>query len=458
MYKLCNMQKWACLFLMLSVTLCALPGSADFAESDATGLTGQAVDSTIAGLRAEIQRLREEQQALDEQIDLAKQEIGGAIRQKTLMDQQILLLATEVDCFDRMLEHYDGILTFHQTSYDQLSNSYDTHFTVLGNRLRQSREEGFPGKAELLRNSKNLLDLLVGLERLREIEEFDRSLMDSLEREQAEMIALRQIIEGYRFDRHAAAVERVERMQLLNTQLQASGNYLHSLMDDVNRFSYYIQQSQAGKQIADKTIADRVQKLQDRIAEEGPDFWQAERAAKLLAMSDSIKAQMEAGAVQKGTEFYADGKTFIWPLVIVPHRDATVLAKVGYRTYQVGGKLFTSYHGGVDLSADYGSHVLAAASGMVVAADRADGYGDYVVILHDDGSQTRYAYLGKALVNVGDYVLQGEAIATAGVSGNSAGIGCHFELYIDGTQVDPLEHLTLPKSQPSVDHTEPAVD
>ncbi|MBO5779081.1 MAG: peptidoglycan DD-metalloendopeptidase family protein [Clostridia bacterium] len=457
MYKLCNMHKWACLFVILSITLCALPGSADFAKSDTAEASGQAVDSTVAGLRAEIQRLKEEQQALDEQIQLAKEEVGGAIRQKTLMDQQILLLASEVECYDRMLEHYDGVLNYHQTSYDQLSASYDAHFAVLGDRLRQSREEGVPSQPELFRNSKNLLDLLVGLERLREIDEFDRSLMDSLEREQSEMAALRRMIEAYRVDRHTAALERVERMQLLNTQLQASGNYLHSLMDDVNRFSYYIQQSQAGKQIADRTITEQVKALQDRLAEEGSAFWQNERAAKLFTAGDAVKAQMESGSIQKGADFYADGNTFIWPLVIVPHRDATVLSQMGYRTYQVGGKLFTSYHGGVDLSADYGSHVLAAASGMVVAADRADGYGDYVVILHDDGSQTRYAYLGKALVNVGDYVLQGEAIATAGVSGNSAGIGCHFELYIDGAQVNPMEYLTIPKSEQSVETTDPVV-
>lgn len=446
MYKLCNMRKWACLFLVLSITLCALPGSAESAGSE-TVLTQDEVDAQVAALRTEIEGLREEQRKLDQQIAAEKEQVSGAIRQKTLMDQQIFLLSTEIACFDRMLEHYDDLLESKEAEYQALSASYDLHFTVLAERLRQSREEGQPTMIELFRRSDNLLDLLVGLERLREIEEYDRSLMESLEREQADLADVRVLMEEYRFRRHVTALEQVERMQLLNIRLQDSGNFLQTLMDNVDRFSFYIQQSEAGKQLADRTITDLADELLQKIATEGIDFLLAEKEAKLATAGDAVKARMEGKTVQKGVQFYEDGYFYIWPLVIDPERNANVLSKMGYRTYQVGGKLFTSYHSGVDLGTDYGSHVLAAASGKVVAADYADGYGNFVVILHDDGSQTRYAYLGAVLASVGDYVLQGETIATAGVSGSSAGIGCHFELRIDGAIVDPLEYLTIPKAE-----------
>lgn len=453
MYKLCNMRKWACLFLILSITLCALPGSADSIESDAVP-TQTEVDDRVALLRTEIESLREEQRKLDLQISAEQEQVSGAVKQKTLMDQQIFLLSSEIACFDLILEHYDGLLASQEANYQALSASYDTHFTVLAERLRQSREEGNPGVIELFRNSETLLDLMVGLERLREIEEYDRSLMESLEEEQTAIADLRVLMEEYRFRRHMIALEQVERMQLLNIRLQDSGNFLQSLMDNVDRFSYYIQQSEAGKQLADRKIADLADELLERIAAEGADFLLAEKEAKLAAAGDAVMAQMEAGAVQKGDQFYADGHSYVWPLAIAPDRSPSVLSKMGYRTYQVGGKLFTAYHSGVDLGADYGSSVLAAASGKVIATDRADGYGDYVVILHDDGSQTRYSYLGTVLVKAGDFVLQGETIATAGVSGNSAGIGCHFELRIDGVIVDPLEYLTIPKAEGNAETTE----
>lgn len=446
MYKLCNMRKWACLFLILPITLFALPGSADPAETDGTLSVEESIDSEVAELRTEVERLRGEQRALDTQIAAEKEQVDGVLRQKALMDQQILLLSTEIACFDRMLLRYDDLLAAEEAAYSRLSESYDTHFAVLAERLRQSYEEGMPGISKLFSRSDSLLSLLTGLARLREIEAYDRSLMEALEREQTELVELRAHMEEYRYERHMVALEQVERMQLLNARLQDSGNYLQSLIGDLNRFSYYIQQSQAGEQIADRQIADNVAALLKQIAENGNDFLMAEKEAKLQAMGDTVKADMEAGLLQKGVEFFADGAKYIWPLAIDADRSATVLAPMGYRTYQVEGKVITAYHSGADLAADFGSAVLAAASGKVVEVGNADGYGNYVVVWHEDGSQTRYAHLGEALVQVGDYVLQGESVATAGCSGNSVGIGCRFELRIDGVIVDPLLHLTLPVS------------
>lgn len=448
MYKLYNMRKWACLFLILSLTLCTLPGSANVALPESSEESEMSeVDRQVADLRAEVERLREQQLSLDQQIATEKGQVGGALQQKTLMDQQIFLLATEVACFDRMLECYDTLLKDQETEYNELSVSYDTRFGVLTKRLRQNREEELPGRFEVLCRSKSFLDLLVGLERLKQIEEYDRSLMKSLEEDQVVLAELRRHINDYRYDRHNTALERAERLQLLNVRLQESGTFLQSLMGDVNRFSSYIQQTQAGKQRADRTIAVRVQELLDRIAVEGNQFLLAEKEAKLQLAGGAVKTQMELGNLQKGAQFYEDGAAYIWPLVIEADKETSVLSHMGYRTYQVGGKLITSYHSGVDLAADYGSSVLAAASGKVVSVDSFDGYGISVVILHEDGSQTRYAYLSEALVEAGDYVLQGEVIAATGVSGSGAGIGCHFEILQNGASVDPLLHLNLPKSE-----------
>ena len=239
-------------------------------------------------------------------------------------------------------------------------------------------------------------------------------------------------------------------MQLFNMRLQESGNFLQSLMSDVNRFSYYIQQMQAGKQLTDRQIAGQVQSILNRIETEGNGFLLSAKETKLQTVGDLVKAQMDTGLCQKGAQFYENGAAYIWPLAVSADREASVLSYMGYRTYQVGGKVITSFHSGVDLSAEYGGAVLASASGVVVTSGYADGYGNYVVILHDDGSQTQYAYLGESFVEAGDYVLQGETIAAAGVSGNSAGIGCHFEIVVNGTAVDPMNYLTIPKSADSI--------
>ncbi len=67
------------------------------------------------------------------------------------------------------------------------------------------------------------------------------------------------------------------------------------------------------------------------------------------------------------------------------------------------------------------------------------GYGNNVVISHADGRLTRYAHNSKLLVKAGQQVEQGEPIALSGSTGRSTGPHVHFEIYINGSAVDPLQ-------------------
>ena len=69
------------------------------------------------------------------------------------------------------------------------------------------------------------------------------------------------------------------------------------------------------------------------------------------------------------------------------------------------------------------------------------GYGYVVYINHIDGRQTRYAHLSKILVKAGQTVKQGERIALSGNTGVTTGPHLHFEMLINGKQVDPLKYL-----------------
>jgi murein DD-endopeptidase MepM/ murein hydrolase activator NlpD len=107
---------------------------------------------------------------------------------------------------------------------------------------------------------------------------------------------------------------------------------------------------------------------------------------------------------------------------------------VGYFTHPLPGSRKTqNIHGfnGTDWGAPKGTPILAAASGKVIVAKYSGysgGYGQYVVIEHDNGTQTLYAHASKVLVSVGDEVKQGETIALVGSTGRSTGNHLHFEV------------------------------
>ncbi|MEQ6340444.1 MAG: peptidoglycan DD-metalloendopeptidase family protein [Gammaproteobacteria bacterium] len=101
---------------------------------------------------------------------------------------------------------------------------------------------------------------------------------------------------------------------------------------------------------------------------------------------------------------------------------------------------------GLDIGGRHGQPVLAAAPGRVVyGGSGLVGYGNMVIIKHDDNYLTAYAHNNKLHVREGDQVTAGQRIADMGKSGTER-VMLHFEMRFQGKPVDPLRYL--PKSLP----------
>ncbi len=98
-------------------------------------------------------------------------------------------------------------------------------------------------------------------------------------------------------------------------------------------------------------------------------------------------------------------------------------------------------HDGVDISGEYNSDIKAADGGIVTYADWMSGYGNYVVIDHENGYQTAYGHCASMNVSVGDRVVKGEVIAKMGNTGRTSGTHLHFEVRHNGEFVNPLEYV-----------------
>ncbi len=101
----------------------------------------------------------------------------------------------------------------------------------------------------------------------------------------------------------------------------------------------------------------------------------------------------------------------------------------------------SEFHEGVDLGADYGQTVRAAAAGTVVADGYDGGYGIKVDIDHGNGYHTWYAHLSSAAVTVGEHVYKGQVIAAVGATGFATGPHLHYQIMYQGRPVDPAPFL-----------------
>ena len=107
---------------------------------------------------------------------------------------------------------------------------------------------------------------------------------------------------------------------------------------------------------------------------------------------------------------------------------------------ETGNSRGTLHHDGIDLVADKGTPVLAAAPGTVRETGFTPAYGNYVTIDHEEGYSTLYAHLSEILTEAGAAVETGDRIGTVGASGMATGPCLHFELRLNGEPIDPADY------------------
>lgn len=111
-------------------------------------------------------------------------------------------------------------------------------------------------------------------------------------------------------------------------------------------------------------------------------------------------------------------------------------------------KVYKPHHG-LDYSAASGTPVSALGDGKVIFAGYKGGYGNIVIIRHNNGYETYYGHLSKITTNIkaGRTVGQGQVIGNVGNSGLSTGPHLHFEIRINNQPVNPL-NVKLPSGDP----------
>ena len=127
------------------------------------------------------------------------------------------------------------------------------------------------------------------------------------------------------------------------------------------------------------------------------------------------------------------------PLLRRPVEQAGISSIFGMRTHPLDGR--RRMHFGVDLAADAGRVVAAAAKGFVVRAGWMGGYGLMVEVRHDGGLTTRYGHLAALLCAPGDAVEPGGPLGVVGRTGRATGPHLHFEVWRGGEPSDPLAWL-----------------
>lgn len=140
--------------------------------------------------------------------------------------------------------------------------------------------------------------------------------------------------------------------------------------------------------------------------------------------------------------YTADGKTTRKSLMRTPVDGARMSSGFGLRRHPILG--YTKMHKGMDFAAPTGTPIYAAGDGTIEYAGRNGSYGNYVRIRHSTTMKTAYAHMKKfaAGIRQGSRVKQGQVIGYVGTTGRSTGAHLHYEILMNGSQVNPANIKT----------------
>jgi murein DD-endopeptidase MepM/ murein hydrolase activator NlpD len=127
------------------------------------------------------------------------------------------------------------------------------------------------------------------------------------------------------------------------------------------------------------------------------------------------------------------GRLIVWPL------RGRISSYYGYREDPFTG--VRRFHAGLDIVADSGTPVHAAAAGTISDVGYNANFGNYVIMTHAGGYQTLYGHLSSSSVAKGAKVGQGATIGLSGNTGYSTGPHLHFGLFKGGVVINPLKYL-----------------
>jgi murein DD-endopeptidase MepM/ murein hydrolase activator NlpD len=173
---------------------------------------------------------------------------------------------------------------------------------------------------------------------------------------------------------------------------------------------------------------------------------------EIITLDAERQALLDPALLQTELDFLAEKMTpptpqkFLSGLMNLPS-TGPVTSQYGTRRSYDGGANYDAFHGGADFGGPAGTPITAPADGLVVVAGPLQVRGNVVIIDHGWGVYTGYWHNREVFVQEGQLLRRGDIIASLGATGLVTGAHLHWEMWVGGVQVDPLQWLTFPFDQ-----------
>jgi len=229
-----------------------------------------------------------------------------------------------------------------------------------------------------------------------------------------------------------------ENYDILNNKVQTLQQQMASLENRDNQVYRSIFEANPLPDSARAKLIEEKQEI-EKVAAINDDKLGNELAKTLNNLSARINYQFDSYAdIEKLIKNQGEKLASIPAIQPLSNRDLDRIASgFGMRIDPVYGT--PKMHKGLDFTAPQGTPLYATGNGVVkLAAFSAVGYGNHVIINHGYGYETLYGHMVRIKVRPGQKLKRGELIGWVGSTGKSTGPHCHYEVHVNGAEVDPV--------------------
>lgn len=342
-------------------------------------------------LQQEYSEITQNIKELDKQLKELQTKKDTALQQKMILDQRNDALQRQIDTVNRQIKNTTAAI-------EEYEEKEKAQYELFCRQVRQEEERGTVSYWSVLFKANSFSDLLSRMDFVNEVMDYNQRLI-------ADLRQLRQQLAESR----AELQEQKQDMKVKQDELAAQ-------IKEANRIINEFVSTEAGL----KAMKKAEEEEEERVSQAIKDY----EAQHNSSSSNGIK--------DPDTKSVLNG--LIWP------SDARyITSPFGNRDQPTAGA--STNHKGVDIGASWYSKVYAAQSGKVIQAGWNGGYGYSVTIHHNHGVSTLYAHLDSYNVRVGQQVSRGQVIGKCGSTGISNGPHIHYEVRVNGVQIDPLPYL-----------------
>jgi murein DD-endopeptidase MepM/ murein hydrolase activator NlpD len=365
-----------------------------------------AAATSLDSLRKNATALADKKKEIQKELTQLSQAKANASEKKLALDQQIELTAAEIDNANALIEALEADILDRQAALEEATRLEAEQMADFRTRLRLMEETGDSQYLGVLLEADSFADLLGRMSTVQDIIDYDQKLLAQIKETKDEIDEEKAQLEAEKVEQDEAQEQR----NTHRTELLQQNSEQQALIKELESEEAELRRAIDAQEKAEAEAQKEIQKELARIAEE----------------------QKKANQ----TSVYVGGD-FLWPCPSYTR----ISSEFGMRWHPI----LHEYRGhkGVDLAAASGTSILAANAGTVITvAYNAGGYGNYVVIDHGGGRATLYAHMSKTLVTKGQAVKKGDKIGLVGMTGLATGPHLHFEVLIDGIQVNPMQYFS----------------